>query len=213
VMIAQGIKHSLECSLGTDVRATQADTIWEIIFQKTIQDAEITTFKYIVDRTLYRPRELIFFINECFKSHNIEERIGQETIEKVERSYSMNRLEDIASEYRFRYAGLREVFETFRLGKVRWTREALEDRWLEIVEGMKCCPNAADWLNDASSPQKLIEVLWNVGFLRAFMKTDREPVDGDERFYVGYHQEPTLNIAMINYFDIHPMFCSHLGIM
>lgn len=212
VMIAQRIKHSLEQSLGKEARATQADTIWEIIFQKAIKDAEVPTFKYIVDRTLYRPRELIFFINECFKAHNIEKRIGQETIEKVERSYSMNRLEDIASEYRFRYAGLREVFETFRLGDVQWTREALEDRWLEIVEGVKCCPKAADWLNEASTPQKLIEVLWNVGFLRAFMKTDREPADGDERLYVGYHQEPTLNIAMINYFDIHPMFRSHLGI-
>ncbi len=213
VMIAQRIKHSLECSLNKDVRETRADTIWEIIFQKAIEHVETSTFNYIVDRTLYRPRELIFFINECFKAHNIEERIGQETIKKVERTYSMNRLEDIASEYRFRYGGLREIFETFRLGAIRWTRGALEDRWLEIVEGEKCCPKADDWLNETSSPQKLIEVLWSVGFLRAFIKTDREPIDEDERHYVGYHQEPTLNIAMINFFDIHPMFRSHLGII
>lgn len=212
LMITRRIKHSLECSLGKDVRASKSDTIWEIIFQKSIHEAENPTFNYIVDRTLYRPRELIFFINECFKSHNIEERIGQETIEKVERSYSMNRLEDIASEYRFRYSGLREVFETFRLGAVLWNREALEDRWLEIIEGEKCCPSAADWLNDTSTPQKLIEVLWNTGFLRAFMKTDQKPGNGDDHLYVGYHQEPTLNIAMINFFDVHPMFRSHLGI-
>jgi len=30
--------------------------------------------------------------------------------------------------------------------------------------------------------------------------------------FVGYFQEPTLNIAMLRLFDIHPMFRPHLGI-
>jgi hypothetical protein len=44
------------------------------------------------------------------------------------------------------------------------------------------------------------------------MKIGQTPAAADESYYVGYHQEPTLNIALIRYFDVHPMFRSHLGI-
>ena len=63
-----------------------------------------------------------------------------------------------------------------------------------------------------NSCNKLIEALWSVGILRAFLKLYREPDNEDEILYVDYHQKPTLNIAMINFLDIHPMFRSHLGI-
>jgi len=212
IMITQRIKHSLETFLERQTWSSNPDSIWEYVFEKTIAQSDISTFKYIVDRTLYRPRELIFFVNECLKAHNKEEKIGRETIEKVERGYSKNRLDDIASEYKFQYAGLREVFETFRLGKDKWERVELEDHWLEIVEGVKPCPAATEWLNESIPPGKLIEILWNVGFLRAFMKIGQTPAAADEPYYVGYHQEPTLNTALIRYFDIHPMFRSHLGI-
>jgi hypothetical protein len=212
MMIAQRIRHALETLLDKRVKLSNADGLWEYIFEKDLEENGISTFKYIVDRTLYRPRELIFFVNECLKVHNKEEKIGQETIEKVERGYSKNRLDDIASEFKFQYGGLREVFETFRLAREKWERTELEDHWLEIVEGVKPCPEAMDWLNENTPPGKLIEILWNVGFLRAFMKIGQTPSEADAAYYVGYHQEPTLNIALIRYFDIHPMFRSHLGV-
>lgn len=212
VMIAQRIRHALEILFEKAIRVSTTDSLWEYIFEKDIEASGVSTFKYIVDRTLNRPRELIFFVNECLKAHNMAEKIGRETIEKVERGYSKNRLDDIASEYKFQYAGLREVFETFRMEKLRWTRKDLEEHWLDLVEGAKPCPTAHNWLNEGCPPDKLIEILWNVGFLRVFMKTGCSPGDGEDPNFVGYHQEPTLNIGLFNHFDIHPMFRSHLGV-
>jgi hypothetical protein len=66
-------------------------------------------------------------------------------------------------------------------------------------------PGGVEWLDENTPPGKLIEVLWNVGFLRAFMKIGQTPAAVDDSYYVGYHQESTLNIALIRYFDIHLM--------
>ncbi len=210
-MITQRIKHALELIFNQELRISDPDKLWEIIFQPTVTNSAIPSYQYIIDRTLYRPRELIFFVNECFKVHNLEERIGNATILQVEKGYSKNRLEDIAAEYRFQYPGFKDVFELFRLSPYRWTRRDLDNLWLEVVESVKPCPEAATWLNEKCRPDRLIEVLWKVGFLRAFAKSSVEPEPGD-RYFVGSHQEPTLNIATINYFDVHPMFRSHLGI-
>ncbi|MDZ7264484.1 MAG: hypothetical protein ONB16_07860 [candidate division KSB1 bacterium] len=211
-MITQRIKHALELIFNKEVMISDPDKLWEVIFNQNLAKNGLSSYHYIIDRTLYRPRELIFFVNECFKVHNLEQRIGDTTILQVEKNYSKNRLEDIAAEYRFQYRGLKDVFELFRLSPCRWTRHDLDDLWLEVVEGIKPCPEAALWLNENCRPDRLIEILWKVGFLRAFAKTSAEPEPSDDRYFVGYHQEPTLNIATINYFDIHPMFRSHLGI-
>lgn len=211
-MLAQRIRHAFEFLLEIKIKNTDADKLWGRLFETELTPAQISPFDYIVSRTLHRPRELIFFVNECLKTHNLQDKIGLPTIQQVERYYSMNRIEDIASEYRFQYPGLREVFETFRLSPAVWERTKLEEHWLEIIAGNKCCPEANSWLNETAVPHKLIEILWKVGFLRAFLKTDAHPDSGSGVDFVGYFQEPTLNIAMLRLFDIHPMFRPHLGI-
>ncbi len=211
-LIAQRIKFALEGVFGKRIKASNPDILWEMIFEAAITEKEIPTYKYIVDRTLCRPRELIFFVNECLKIHNVEEKVSPATIRDVEKNYSKNRHEDIAAEFKFQYSGLREIFETFRMEDAQWERGQLEEHWLEIVEGIRRCPEAASWLNAESTPDKFIDALWKVGFLRAFMRVGKTPTEADEKFFVGYYQQPTLNIAMINHFDIHPMFRAHLGI-
>ncbi|RMG39377.1 MAG: hypothetical protein D6732_04270 [Methanobacteriota archaeon] len=212
MLISQRIKHAWENLLEKRLNVRDPDRLWEMIFEPYMNDGKTSTFDYIIDHTLYRPRELIFFVNECLKVHNLETRIGQATIEKVMRGYSKNRLDDIAAEYKFQYPGLREVFETFRLSDPIWNREQLEEHWLEIIEGIRQCPEASSWLNGTGFPNKLIEVLWKVGFLRVYMQWDASSVPESDVPAVGYFQEPTLNISMYNYFDIHPMFRPHLGI-
>jgi hypothetical protein len=212
IMISQRIKHALETLLDKRLYITDPESLWGCIFEEYMNEGGLSTFDYIIERTLYRPRELIFFVNECLKAHHAEKKIGPAMILKVEREYSKNRLNDIASEYKFQYPGLRAVFETFRMGNTVWNRAQLEDHWLEMVAGGKRCPEAADWLNENSAPGKLITILWNVGFLRVFIKSNGNPLGEEKEFFVGHHQEPTLNIAMFNHFDIHPMFRSHLGI-
>jgi len=60
IMITQRIRHALETLLDKNIKLSNPDGLWEYIFEKSFEENDLSTFKYIVDRTLYRPRELIF---------------------------------------------------------------------------------------------------------------------------------------------------------
>lgn len=210
-MATKRIKLSMEGIMRREIKAEKSNSIWELVFPKTLGPRRIKSFKYVLDRTTFRPRELIYMINEIFKVHNLEEKITLPTIEKAERIYSMHRTQDIGTEYSFQYPGLKDLFELFRNRSTKWDRESLEDMWLEIVEGNVRCSSVTDWINESSSPYKLIEALWKSGFLRVFTKIDKQPTKRDEKYYLGYYQDSTLNPDMYIYFDVHPMFRMYLG--
>lgn len=44
--------------------------------------------EYIIERTLYRPRDVLQFVNECFKIALNRERISWDSIHKAESVYS-----------------------------------------------------------------------------------------------------------------------------
>jgi energy-coupling factor transporter ATP-binding protein EcfA2 len=184
---------------------------WTSLFVATMPSGNEPTFKYMVDRTLYRPRELIQFCNQCIEqSPNGATIIDGPTITAAERIYSRDRAQDIAAEYRFEYIGLGDVFETFRGGNCIFSKDDLEFHCLQILEGDKRCLKAKDWLA-GKPPSELIQILWRVGFLKAFV--DEANVGGIAgSAYVGSHQMSTLNLPVIESFQIHEMFHSHYGI-
>ena len=68
----------------------------------------------------------------------------------------------------------------------------------------------SSWLPELD-PDKLIGILWNVGFLVAQPIGDARPVN-DVRSFLGVHQAPHLNLAAAQYFRVHPMFWAYLGL-
>ncbi|KAA3618610.1 MAG: hypothetical protein DWQ05_06525 [Calditrichaeota bacterium] len=209
-LIVQRLRHALATSLNFKTENMKSQTLWCSIFEEKMEDGQKSTFNYIVERSLFRPREIIFFVNECLRAHNLRTKITGKTIKEVEKFYSRYRTDDIASEFKYQYPGLKQVIETFRLGNLCWERNALENHWLEIVAGEKKCPEALSWLNDQNTPDDFIETLWRTGFFRACMHVY---INGEATTcFVGCYQEPSLNLAIVDRFDLHPMFRSYLGI-
>jgi hypothetical protein len=74
-----------------------------------------TPINYILDRTHYRPRDLIAFVNLClstaaaFKKHTI----GWDVIELAEAEYSRGRLEALREEWNAVFPGLQPLFTAF----------------------------------------------------------------------------------------------------
>lgn len=64
---------------------------------------------YIVERTLYRPRDVIAFFNQCMEEAQGKARISQEVLLKAESSYSLDRLRALADEWSSDYALLVEL--------------------------------------------------------------------------------------------------------
>lgn len=188
------------------------DELWSAVFQETLEYRKTRSFNYIVDRTLYRPREIIHFCNACLReATEDDELIGYDVIARAEYEYSRDRFQDIASEYRFGYPGLDEVFETFRGRVYNLTREELELHCLEVIVGERRCPGAEDWLAELEDWQ-LIGVLWEVGFLRGLAVGGQKAVARSGSRYVGSHQVSSLNLEQVQQYHIHPMFRSYLAL-
>jgi hypothetical protein len=217
-LIARRVKHSLEAKGGHFRAAAQSmtdDELWGLLFQETLDYRQSKSFNYMVDRTLYRPRELIQLCQQSIDSAREADAstpLDYSVLSQAEIRYSEERAKDIAAEYRFQYPNLLEVFEVFRGKSYLFDREELEDLCLEmIVEERVKNPETLKWLGylDQSG---IIEVLWHVGFLRARTVGGIKAQRRSGSSYLGPHQISNLNLANISQFQVHPMFRTYLAL-
>lgn len=206
-----GLKTLIEKRIQSAMELSSREEAWTRLFAEEMPDGE-STFQYIINRTLFRPRELIQFCNQCIEeAPNNAALIDSGTIKSAEATYSRDRAQDIAAEYGSEYSGLDGVFETFRGLSAHFSRDELEFHCLEIIAGEKHCVKSEAWLRD-KSPNELIRILWRVGFLRARLDADDNPSGVAPHRYLGAHQVATLNLEALREFQIHEMFHAYYGI-
>jgi energy-coupling factor transporter ATP-binding protein EcfA2 len=182
---------------------------WETVFQDKINQTK--TYDYIIERTLNRPRELLQF---CIDARNraLEIRSNKIDINAIitsEVKYSDKRTKDIATEYKFQYPHLLTIFELFRGKKCCVSRNYLEELFSDVLIGNIKLKDCDSWLNNQSE-EYLINILWQVGFLKIYTNCyiNGEPQEG----YFGVNETSQSNIGSIDKFMIHPMFRMYLGI-
>lgn len=207
-LIARRIRYSLpKLADALDERC------WSTLFVAGSGRGQDESFRYIVDRTLHRPREMILFCAQCL--HTASERgtplpIGMDTITHAEFEYSRGRTHDVAAEQRFQYPDVLSVLEAFRGQIHTFQRDRLEYLMLEIIAGeVTVGSRARAWLTNFDE-DALIEVLWRIGFLTAEVAASAERRDGATPF-VGHHQVPQLDVCNLRRFAIHPMFRAYLA--
>jgi len=189
------------------------EELWKLVFTETLDYRQTNSFNYIVDRTLYRPREVIQFcesIRESAVNSGTSTPINYKTISEAEITYSEMRLKDISSEYRFEYPGLEKVFETFRGYPYSFDKDGLEFHCLQIAEGELKVGEAISWCSDIAVDE-MIRILWQVGFLRALAIGGLKARRRSGSSYLGSHQISSLNLININRFYVHQMFRTYLG--
>jgi hypothetical protein len=159
----------------------------------------------VAERTLHRPREIIEFCTaalEAARDRRPTMPLPLAALHWAEHGYSADRAKDIAAEFRFQYPGLLSVFDAFRGGDSRFDRDSLEYACLELAMGETRVDHAAAYWLESCDPDRLIAILWHVGFMTARLNGG---------VFVGPHQVPYLNLAAVKQFQIHPMFWSYLG--
>ncbi len=186
---------------------------WNLVFSDVLQYRQTKSFNYIVDRTLYRPRELIQFcslIRDKASSAILSPPIDYRVISEAENDYSDQRLKDIASEYRFQYPGLLSLFESFRGLTFTFDRSSLEFHCLKIATGDYTIDSKASWALD-KEPDQMIKIFWSIGFLRARAIGGIKARQQRGSSYLGPHQISSMDLKNITYFHVHPMFRTFLG--
>lgn len=223
-LIARRIAHSFPDIRGSwhektnvpeETRQANYHEIWNLVFADTLDYRKTKSFNYMIDRTLYRPREIIQFCSDV-RQKGIDIRhsppFNYGVISSAEHGYSEARLKDIAAEYRLQYPGLLSVFETFRGKAYNITRDELEVHCLEMsVNDLPVDQEARRWCSEME-PEGLIEMLWRVGFIRAQAVGGMKGRRRSGSSYLGSHQIASLNLANIGRFHVHPMFREFLGL-
>ncbi|GAA4393251.1 hypothetical protein GCM10023088_72380 [Actinomadura verrucosospora] len=207
-LIARRIRHSAhENGFAVDALERAGDrACWSAVFAPPPGRGRDGSFGYMVDRTLYRPRELIQFCSEALEQARARRSklpVPYSAIERSEYGYSAERTKDIAAEYRSQYPGLLSVFEAFRSRPPLFRRDELELLCLELACGDVPTHGTASWL-PSCDPNDLIEILWRAGLLTA-----RASAEGR---FLGSHQVQHLNLAAVRRFRVHAMFHASLGI-
>ncbi|TDD90740.1 hypothetical protein E1293_02955 [Actinomadura darangshiensis] len=208
-LIAKRIRHSAH-EKGFDIDALERAgdrACWSAVFASPPPGSSRDgSFGYMVDRTLYRPRELIQFCSEALEQARggaSKLPVPYAAIERSEYGYSAERTKDIAAEYRSQYPGLLSVFEVFRSRPHTFERGELELLCLELACGDIPTHGTDSWL-PSCYPNELIEILWRAGLLTA------QPAQNGR--YLGSHQVQHLNLAAVPRFRVHEMFHASLGI-
>jgi hypothetical protein len=207
-LAANRIRHSVPGAKNFD----DADA-WSLVFAETLEYRNTRSFNYVVDRTLYRPRELIQFCTQSLekvKQVGADYPINYSVISAAESAYSEERSRDLASEYRFQYPGLLDVFDVFRGRTYAMDRNSLEELCFDMATGEAKLGQAASWVTECD-PDRLIEILWRIGFLRAQAVGGIKARRRSGSSYLGPHQISNLNLGNMTRFHVHPLFRAYLG--
>lgn len=174
---------------------------------------------YILDKTLMRPRDAIFFLNACLRQASGRERISWEHIQIAEKEYSQERLDALRDEWKDPYFDIDKVLRLFAQQPSRMTcREiarVLDEIALLVVDDKfrgtawltKLCDTLLEadiadmeWFDYYGPPMNL---LYNIGFL-GVAKNERDPA----RYSTAdtANELTTADVTEHSRFEIHPAF-------
>lgn len=205
-LIANRIRHSLPALAGQGDQAC-----WDVLFADAPGGG---VFPYMIDRTLYRPREIIQFCVQALehaRDSGTPVPVSSAAVREAEDPYSRERARDIAAEYRFQYPGLLSVIEAFRGRGSVLTRDDLELACLELITREVPTRGTQGWLDECTA-ESLTEILWAAGFLRAEAARPSASARPPGTRFIGPHQGTQLAVSTASRFQIHPMFWAYLGI-
>ncbi len=89
--------------------------------------AKQDSVRYLLDRTLLRPRDAITFLNECIKAGEGKARINQTMIYQAEEAYSESRLTALADEWSTDYPNLGKLCLLFKKFPQKFKQSEIQD--------------------------------------------------------------------------------------
>ncbi|MDZ4785628.1 MAG: hypothetical protein SGJ02_06075 [bacterium] len=195
--LKQLIENRVKISTSID-SIEKNDKIWEQVFDISVGSQD--SFKYIMSRTLRRPRETIQFCNRALRIAQDRQhtKITEDDILTAEIQYSAEKLRDLASEYLVQYPYLDILFGLFQGFKQSLDKNEFELRYQEAKDRMERIHRTLQSLN----VDGIIQILYNIGFLGAIV----------DSAYVFFYNLPNLTLPQQKMYVVHPAFHSALGI-
>ena len=106
----------------------------EDVFPKPRKGGGQTSFGFIIERTLRRPRDVLQFVNECFKKSSDRDRISWRALQAAEAQYSEKRLKSLKEEWGEMYPSFDDTVEILRGKRSTISRSVItESGFYEVV--------------------------------------------------------------------------------
>ena len=101
---------------------------------KTSYDNKKRAWAYMLERSLYRPRDVIKYVNFCFQSAEGKSEISKTDFSNAEKTYSDDRLEALISEWHPVFSGIEILLQQLR-GKATYfsVNEYCHSRFVEDI--------------------------------------------------------------------------------
>jgi hypothetical protein len=202
---------------------TRENIFFEDIFIEKVHKEK--AFNYLLERTLYRPRDIISFVNGCFLAAKGKTQVGQSEVTTAEGIYSQGRLDALFDEWRSVYpgvepsvrilAGRRESFSISELNTSQLPNELVS---LFYEDNRFSRDPIYDLLDEATSSSgdglvfriltELIERLHLIGVVGV----NTGPTQPFQWFYKSQRKIGRSNLKSDSKIRIHPMIHSALAI-
>lgn len=182
-----------------------------------------TAVEYMLDRTFFRPREAIIFLNECIARAEGTTRITAALIRQAEVQYSQQRLQSLGDEWRRDYPSL--MSSTSLLSRVEnpFSIESLgadraEKAALAILEANGARDEIFDsaqafYLEGKKTWSEFLEDLMLIHYMVGLVGVKPEPHLGRQWSYM---DQPTLSHDQLkadSQIDVHKTFWAALGVI
>lgn len=192
------------------------------VFPKPQKNETGTAVDYLIERTLFRPRDAIQFANECFSIAFDRPRISWRAIYAAEANYSSKRLKSLKEEWSEYYPSLDITVEVLRGLRTPFTRsllsgDRLSDVTMELheesnndicVATSKAIYKPNSKISEAELVSQILICLYHVGVIGIKIST----LDT----YIWSHiDQPRLTkseVKRANQIVVHKMFCHALEI-
>jgi hypothetical protein len=166
------IGRRIETSLGSSasfLMENEWKAIWENIFPNLVDNKHVTDF--IIDRSLMRPRDVLIFCKKAleFAQDRNHSKIELKDVLDSENEYSIDRLDNLGTEYIVNYPGLSD----FLLDSFSGTTSTIrEDELISrinnyILKGgsYRAWDEIKEWLVPEFEENNTIRILFDIGFM------------------------------------------------
>jgi len=161
------------------------------------------TMKWLYERTLGRPRELLQLARQYTEALDGDQPDGK-ILSEVEETYSNWKLDDLCSEFRNQYPDLRKIFDYWKTSydrtKYHLTKDELAQRLEAILIEVPCKQEWFDTLVKRGDVTGLARILFEIGFIGDFIP------GGDKGTRIVYSSSIAAHNPRLQEVQIHPCF-------
>jgi len=172
---------------------------WKAFFQGDVEESQNRVF----GSCQYRPRDVLLYTSTALSLAQSHQRsqIHAEDLEEAQRSFSENRLKELADEYADNYPRLGLVLTRFYGLGTEYTVGSIEDFIKKLLVDSEIQNACKTWIYNFTGPEQFVQLLYNIGFWGL-----NQP-NGVIRFKSSESENPgTLYVKPDSTFVVHPSY-------